>query len=272
MPKTFLGSDRPTASLAFFFLFAPNNSGSTVMSQYLAEQAGAYLPPYGNNEGQAVPAVRKMMLVRARWQKKHPMDWPRIRRAWEDAAGGQPFVEASPPNLVRVDSIAEVFGADSTALLSICDPYQQMASCLRRYCQPGFEVTRLVRQWVRKARLLRRVQKAYPWFPLIRYDDFVADPTVLNRHLGLPVRPSRVRGKKGSGAQGISDLRPVTTLFLTEAEIDALSAALTPHQTLVTHFGYRVAGAADIIADLDRLPGALAAARQRRRDWEALAA
>ncbi len=269
MPKTFQGEEKPLSSLAFLFLFAPNNSGSTVLSQYLAEQAGAYLPPFSNNEGQAAPAVRDMMMVRRRWKPGLRLDWRVIRRAWEGLARGRLFIEASPPNILRAGEIAQVFGADSTALLSICDPYQQIASSLRRYYRPGRDLRAMGHSWVRKATYIHEIQQQFPWFPLIRHDDVVADPAVVNRAFALPVRPSTVRGKRDSGAQGVTDMRAVTTLFLTKAELDAASEALAPHAALLAHFGYRVDKGARIIERLAaRTPGALDQAQARRRAWE----
>lgn len=269
MLKNFHGHDIARQSLAFIFIFAPNNSGTTVMAQYLAEQADAFLPPTGNHEGQALPGVREIMSVKRRWNSRHKMDWPRIRHAWEEASGGRLFIESSPPNLMRVDAIATIFGADSAAMLAICDPYQQVASCLRRYHKPGGDVAMIAGQWVKKATTIRELQVRYPSFPLLRYDDFVADPASLNRLFGLPVRPSQVRGKKGSGAKAITDMRPVTTLFLTPDEIDHLTDALAPHAELVAHFGYRLGSSDEIVGELTNNPGALDRAQRRRARWAA---
>ena len=132
MLKTLRGEPISLSDLTYLFLFCPNNSGTTVLSQYLASQIDGYLPPYGNNEGQMVPAVRKMMREKP-WNASIDYDWAFIRAAWDEMRDGRIFVEGSPPNLLRFDSIREVFGQDSSAVISICDPYQHIASCMKRY-------------------------------------------------------------------------------------------------------------------------------------------
>ncbi len=225
MFTTFHGTQISAAACRFFFIFCPNNSGKTILSQYLAAQLDAYLPPRGNNEGQGLPAVRQMMRTRP-WNPDQPFDWPHIRQAWETAAQGRTFVEASPPNLMRAAAISAHFGPDSTALLSICSPHQQIASSLKRYKRPGTKVGGMVDHWVMKAQRIDDISKTYPQFPLIRYEDFVTSPQRVNTALNLaPVDFAGV-GKRGSGASGVEDLAIRTTLFLNPEEIDAISTRL----------------------------------------------
>lgn len=270
--RNFAGDSLPAQDLRFVFLFCPNNSGSTVLSQYAAKQLNAYLPPFGNNEGQMAPRVKKMMRARP-WRAQTEFDWRFIRKEWERLAGGAVFVEASPPNIMRAGPIADVFGAESTAILSICDPYQQIASCLRRYRGPGTNPANLVGQWLLKARKIRGIQADFPHFPLVRYDDFTADPVIINRILGMPVRAGDIAGKRGLNMpRRIVNMRAVTTLFLTEKELDGISAALGPHAEIVEHFGYAVRPGGDLIEELSADETALAAAQRRRAEWAAAAA
>ena len=114
-----------------------------MFSQYLCNQIGGYLPPFGNNEGQMAPDVRDMMRTEP-WQNTDPFDWAYIRSRWEALSQGQIFVEASPPNLIRVDDIAPVFGHDSTAIVSICNPYQHIPSVLRRRAKSADSVAHVL--------------------------------------------------------------------------------------------------------------------------------
>lgn len=266
--QTFGADPIALSELRFLFLFCPNNSGSTVMSQYIAEQTGAYLPPFGNNEGQMVPALRSMMR-NAPWKESQSFDWQLIRATWEDLSEGKLFVEASPPNLLRAEPIEQVFGADSSAILSVADPYHQIASMLRRYETPGRKPSDMVAQWVRKARKIAEIRQAYPQFPLIRYQDFVADPARINRYLGLPVAPTSVRGKTGSEGDGIRDMRAVTTLFLTESEIDGISEQLEAHRDILEQFGFAIHSGQELVARLAEDQEALNKARARRAIWDA---
>ncbi|XDA99234.1 hypothetical protein AB1M95_04815 [Sulfitobacter sp. LCG007] len=245
--------DRPR----FFFIFSPNNSGSTVLSQYVASQIGGYLPPYGNNEGQTVPSVNRIMR-KGQWTEAE-YDWPFIRSEWERLARGKSFIEGSPPNLMRFRQIAQTFGTDSTAISSICSPYQQIASCVRRYKSPPFNPADLVPLWVMKAEKISEFRETYD-FPVTNYQEFTADPESLNRSLGIPVVDAEINGKKGSGARGIQDQSATAILFLTDPEIEAVTKALRPHRGLMDYFGLEA-------PEIPREGHHLAA--QRRADWNA---
>ncbi|SMP05550.1 hypothetical protein [Shimia sagamensis] len=256
------------ADLKFLFLFCPNNSGSTVLSQYLAEQLGAYLPPFGNFEGQMVPSVRDMMRDQP-WRKETIFDWSFIRAEWEKKANGRLFIEGSPPNIVRSKEIAKTFGEDSTAILSISNPYQQIASSVRRYHTPGVDVAKLAAPWLRKANLIREIRERHPHFPLFKYDDFTRDPRIVNQFFDIPVHTSKVRGKKGSDGENIRNMRAVTTLFLTEQEIDAISTELSAKHHLVEYFGYSVLTGKNLLSALSQDKAAVIKARERRVAWDA---
>ena len=87
----FQGRALPLADVRFVFLFCPNHSGTTVLSQYLASQMSGYLPPFGNNEGQMVPALKPMMREQP-WNKDQVYDWDHIRACWETLAAGRAFI------------------------------------------------------------------------------------------------------------------------------------------------------------------------------------
>jgi hypothetical protein len=259
----------PRADIKFFFIFTPNNSGSTILSQYIQSQMGGYLPPFGNNEGQIIPEVRPMMRVNA-WDSDHAFDWRFIRTEWEKHAAGQTFIEGSPPDIMRYKAIAEVFGRDSTALINIASPYMRIASCLRRYNRPGTSVKPMTRHWMRLARAVQSLRQDFAHFPFIRYEDFVTDPLLVNRLLDLPPQEFLGDGKRGSQGSGVIDMRGRTTLFLTEEEIDTVTALLERERDLVEGFGYKLQSGKELIAELSALnPAEYDMAQERRVEWNA---
>jgi hypothetical protein len=68
----------------YYFLFSPNNSGTTVMSQYISDRYNCYLPPFGNYEGQMMPSVEDVMR-KAAWDKTAVLPWREIKRSWDEA-------------------------------------------------------------------------------------------------------------------------------------------------------------------------------------------
>jgi hypothetical protein len=236
--KNFYGDPLTIDALKFFFIFCPNNSGTTVMSQYLSSQVNGYLPPFGNNEGQMAPAVRKMMRNRP-WSKDQRFDWFYIRKHWEGLAEGKIFVEASPPNLIRLQDIKPVFGKDSSALISICNPYQQVASCLRRYSGSPNE---FARSWIFKANSIINILKENPCFPFVSYEDFVENPTIINKKLGLSCCAVKILGKHGSDIKEIRSAYCRGIGFLKVEEVVSITEVFAGSPEVLDFFGYALAG------------------------------
>ena len=251
----------------YFFLFMPNNSGSTVMAQYLASQSAVYLPPFGNNEGQHIPQARPLMTY-SPWSAETPRDWERIRAIWEVYREGRTFLESSPPNLVRVNEIAAAFGDRARFFFSICDPYQQIASTLYNYTTPPLAIgAQAVAQWVLKAGAVRDGRARFPEAPFLSYEDFCEDPGRMNAALGLGlVRPIRIPGKQNTKISEIRNTGGRTCAFLTAAEIDDLTEVLRPHEALVRHFGYRLRSGAELLAEIGRAEDRVAG-EARRAAW-----
>ncbi len=256
----------------FYFIFSPNNSGTTIMTQYLAQQCDGFLPPNNNNEGQRMPAVANIMLER-RWEADQAFDWPAIRGHWQAAmakSGKTVFVEASPPNIVRVAAIREAFAGDMCAVFSIADPFLQIASCIKNYETTIDDdvLRRYAETWVGKAAIQRDNILRWPDIPRIGYEPFCRDPAVLNAAFGIPAVPQTpYAGKSTTRIGHIVDLTARTIAFLTAAEVAMVAKALTPHGDLLGFFGYRVMDAAGFEAMMHAQPDLAAAGQNDRREW-----
>ncbi|GKY89045.1 hypothetical protein [Sinisalibacter aestuarii] len=260
-------------AVRFIFLFSLNNSGTTVMARYLAQQTGGYLPPYGNNEGQMAPAVWRQM-SHAWDDPARPLDWRFIRREWERLArraGKDLFIEASPPDFLRADAIFETFGPDMRAVFSAASPYFFVASVLYNYANPPLSrkaVQDAARRWQRRARFMRQAVEAHPGIGRISYEDFCAAPEVLNRALGIETRPlGTIIGKANERTRGIEDQTRRQLAFLTAQEWDWANAVLAKDPELVAFFGYELQSGAALLAEAGRDPAQAEAGRARRDGW-----
>ena len=256
----------------FYFIFSPNNSGTTIMTQYLAQQCDGFLPSNNNNEGQRMPAVAKMMLER-RWEPDQAFDWSVIRNHWQAAmakAGKTVFVEASPPNMVRVAAIREAFAGDMRAVFSIADPCLYVASCIKNY-ETAIDddiLRRHAEAWISKAAIQRDNILRWPDIPRISYEQFCRDPAVLNAAFGRPVvTQTPYAGKSNSRVSHILDMTARNIAFLMHAEVAIVVEALAPHADLLGFFGYRVMDAAGYDATMHAQPDLALAGRDDRRDW-----
>ena len=70
-------------NMHYKFIFSPNNSGTTIISQYLSAHINnSYLPPFGNNEGQMAPNMKKIMRHNP-WNPDSIFDWQFIKKEWD---------------------------------------------------------------------------------------------------------------------------------------------------------------------------------------------
>ena len=222
------------------------------MSQYLhARIANSYLPPFGNNEGQMAPAVKSMMRERA-WDPTHEFDWQLIKKEWEDLAikdNKSTFIEASPPNMMRVASILKAFD-QAKFVFSIASPYCYVASHIYNYSkvQPTRALIEEVFEvWKIKALAQRSNCKNFEHISLITYEDFCANPDLLDKALSIQVnsqnQPSdtanlAIAGKWNSGISSIIDMTPKHLAFLGTKGILSLNQLLDQNLDILQYFGY----------------------------------
>tara|TARA_R110002110_G_scaffold21167_5_gene84458 strand:- start:9048 stop:9653 length:606 start_codon:yes stop_codon:yes gene_type:complete len=176
--------------------------------------------------------------------------------------------QSGQANLLRVDQIAATFGHDSTACISICNPYQHIASILRRRPRPPAQIAQV---WLGKARLLMGIRQDYPFFPFISYEDFVADPLVVNDRMGLAPRHAVIAGKRGSAMAGIRSGYHRGVGFLQAKEVAAITSMLCTAPDVMDYFGYDLAGP-DMLTDAaaaNPAEFAIGAARRRAQDDKA---
>lgn len=234
------------------------------MSQYIAAQIGGYLPPFGNNEGQMMPAVKDTMRSKP-WSTDQKFDWDYIRTQWETLVSDKCFVEASPPNLIRVHHIEPVFGRDSSALMSICDPYQHIASSMHRYSANPRGVAK---EWVFKARKVRQLREDYPHFPFISHEEFVKRPTSINEIFGVPHREISLKGKRGSGLTKITSTYCRSIGFFRHDDVVAATDILENATDVLEYFGYGLAGPKFLADAQERNSEEFSVGLARRKSWE----
>jgi len=257
----------------FYFIFSPNNSGTTIMTQYLAQQCGGFMPPIPGNEGQQLPAVRAMMRNRP-WDSDSPFDWDFIRAKWLEAMTAHPgktiFVEASPPNIIRVEAIMDTFAGDMRAVFSISNPFSQIASCIKNYevMLDDDILCRYSANWIHKATIQRANMERWPSIPRITYEQFCRDPVVMNAAFGIPVVPmTPYPGKGNSRVSVITDMTVRNIGFLYPAELETVARVLEPHGELLAYFGYRVLDAAEFDAFLNASPALAQDGKDDRAGW-----
>ena len=245
------------------FIFSPNNSGTTIMSHYLSAHINnSYLPPFGNNEGQWAPKVKKIMRHDP-WNPDSTFDWQFIKKEWDILANEERkevFIESSPPNILRVSSILNVF-KDYQYIFSISSPYSYVASCIFNYFGKGKQgqqnhdtlvlnfdkqVELVAREWVKKAVTQKNNIESHGGDELrITYEDFCANPLRLLdlfgvENLGNQVQTSLIKGKKNSKVSEIVNMLPKHIAFLGLKGILEINSILKESSDLMAYHGYEI--------------------------------
>jgi len=252
---------------SYAFIFSPNNSGTTIMSQYLeANIEGAYLPPFGNNEGQMAPNVKPIMRGGSKaWNPDATLNWKIIKHEWDKLAQAEEktiFIEASPPNILRVEEILGLF-KDRKFIFSLSSPYSYIASHAfsrleTEYNRAGKHLPRspekcfdyllqkAAKSWLEKARIQQKNIKKYGnKSNVISYEEFCKTPFSLIEKLGLEskakeAKSRKLEGKKNSQVTEIIDMGPKHLAFLGVDGIQKVNRALDAERGIVDFFDYKL--------------------------------
>lgn len=249
--------DGSKMSVHYKFLFSPNNSGTTVMSQYLAANlVDSYLPPFGNNEGQMAPGIKNIMRGKS-WKKSiSASDWKIIKQEWDSLAekeGKAVFIESSPPNIMRVSDMLECFD-NCEYVFSISTPYSYIASQTFAILKnidpakgsPDFskKIERFTRVWLDKAQMQKtNIEDFSGMSRRITYEEFCANPKKLLELLNCRVsnvggQVLGVEGKKNTRVREIIDMLPKHLGFLGLEGISQINSILSDYNDLLEWFGY----------------------------------
>lgn len=264
----------------FIFIFAPNNSGTTVLSQLLAENLlSAYLPPFGHNEGQWIPEVREMMRNNP-WNQKNDFNWGHIKYYWLKylkKSHKNLFIEASPPNMMKVDQILQEFHP-TRCIFYISNPYLQIASCIHRYAKNmtlEAAIEHYTTLWIMKAKVQKNNCQRHSSIPLITYEDLCINSrkTLRKATSGLAKKQnykSSIPGKKNSNVSKIINMQPRHVAFLGGAGVDKISNLLTTKKEILTFFGYHLMTTKEANEILQKSPLLSNEGLLQRFKWDAI--
>jgi hypothetical protein len=240
------------------FIVTPPYSGSTALAQILKTGRGsAFLQRRA--EGQwLVPG----MSAPDRWDPGKRMDWTSIRSVWLNRIEmieslGQEvelIIEKSPPNMVRIDQLTQVFPLHSLLAFNR-DPFAACSSVLYREFKPegkGTEariqlVSKLARDWLSRSRMVKSCIEKNGAVSF-SYEAFCADPnSCLAALVGtIPslatIDVSRSIRVKDYQQQPLANQNSRQIKRLSAGEIRAIAKVLGSDPELVAFFGYDAKG------------------------------
>lgn len=246
------------------------------MSQVIANSVNGYLPSFTNNEGQMVPAVKRIIFAQDRWNPKVDYNWDPIKSTWLSLLHHSQkdiFIEASPPNIMRLESIKRNFSEEMIGVISISSPYMQITSAIKKKYHnmigskklhpkdqiPEKLIRKAIANWVLMAKAQRNNIKSNPSMPLVTYEQFCKNPQKLikafRNQTQIPVKsykPQKISGKKITGITGIMDMTCKNLSFLSLKEIEILTKNLKRHRNLLRFFGYQLLDTHDVTAMYER--------------------
>lgn len=264
----------------FIFIFSLNNSGTTIMSQYINNCiSNSYLPEYGNNEGQAIPEAKTIMSIK-KWDQNQKFDWSKIKTIWSSYAKKHHkkiFIECSPPNLLRIKPITDTF-PHHRSILSISSPYSYISSNVENYME-GMDIknaiNRATMRWVKRALIQKQNIEKFPNIPFISYEHFCKNPENLismlrleKKHLKLN-RNNKLRGKKNFPIQCIIDMTPRHLSFLGLDGLEEANYHLKHSKKLLKFYGYKILDYENTNSSLRDSPLLANIGLQKRINWNA---
>jgi len=197
-----------------------------------------------------------------RWDREKKIVWQSVRSVWLKRVGLiralvqdiEVIIEKSPPNLVRMDQLTEVFPNHSVTAYNR-DPYANCSSILYRYRAPRNDseearvkiVSEIAAQWLSRSGWIKRWIEKWQ-LTHFTYEQFCADPAACVSKVAVSIPALRTVDSnrsvkvKDHGRQGIVDFNAEQISRLSDREVDAISGVLAKDLELVSFFGYEVSG------------------------------
>ena len=119
----------------YLFILSPPFCGSTLLNEILCTSPAVSVNhKNGTREGQKLSEVRAIMFAHdRRWDESLDFDWPFIKKEWMKywSPFAPVWLEKSPPNIIRAQSIAHHFTPAYFIVLHR-NPYAHCESLMRR--------------------------------------------------------------------------------------------------------------------------------------------
>ncbi|MCJ1960974.1 sulfotransferase family protein [Novosphingobium mangrovi (ex Hu et al. 2023)] len=247
----------------FIFLLTLPNSGSTAISKVFRSSPKVDALR-DNGEGQW---LIKGMCEKDRWEKDKAINAQSVRSVWlktcqaiqEEHPQVEFFIEKSPPNMMRIDLIRELF-PNHVMIANNRDPYANVSSIFHRYQKPKeieafsadrrkAKMQRIARTWVERSEILRELILEHD-IPLLTYEQFCNEPRTLQDILkGIPFTQSIELDFKSSfkvkdyEMQGVVNFNAKQMANLTPKDIADINEILAPHEETLAFFGYELLAA-----------------------------
>ena len=193
-----------------------------------------------------------------RWDRNKEVDYQSVKAVWlntyQERKNDQPeidvVVEKSPPNMVRISSLASQFKRVSF-LANNRNPYAHCASLFFRRYQSTRRVpsayrrvfTELARNWIVRSQIVMDAISALS-VPLMTYESFCEDPARILKILSLPegvagtIDINAEVNVKDYKAQKIANQNERQIAKLSTEQINVISSVIEPHDNIISFFGY----------------------------------
>ncbi len=242
----------------FLFILTPPYSGSTVLCKLINTSHRTMLL---NRKGEGQWLIPGMS-EKDRWDPDKVICYDSVKSVWLNVyqyvqslvQTVDVVIEKSPPNMMRVESLARQFQRCSI-IANNRDPYASCASFFFRKYEPEqmaiekriMILSELAGYWLMRSAVIRDLTQKLN-LPLVTYEAFCADPAIIRRELPLPA--DVVGSIEISAKISIKDYKPQPVLNqnerqvanLTAEEIAHLSGLFEKHQDTLGYFGYQILG------------------------------
>ncbi|MCB4399721.1 hypothetical protein [Synechococcus sp. MU1625] len=264
--------------MKYIFLISPNNSGTTIASQFITSKLEkCYLPPKGNHEGLKFKKIWRTVNKAKKWNPDVPINYELAKEIWEKRALKSQctsFFEASPPNLCHLEQIIREFN-NCTIIFWISNPYLYIGSCVNRYGKKEFHnaVSNATNRWIKRATIQRQNHFILPKASQLNYEDFCKEPDeYLKKKIGsileLQERPGRITGKKTTKIPTVMNMTPKSLAFLGKSGLSIINQKLQENEEIIDYFNYQIVSSSEANSILESNRYQAEAGAQDRLEYE----
>ena len=231
----------------FLFILSPPYAGSTMLNQLISSSDNVSCNNnLGTREGQLLPAVKKFMFQKNRWNENVQYPWEEVRKTWLRYWDySKPvFLDKSIPNIMRVDEIEKVF-SPIKYMCMVRNPYAQVEGLMRRNKQDAKSAAEFaIKCLYYQSKNRKRKNILFFTYEQLcdnrqevsqRMIEFIPELSDLDMNIDLTSHNFKKKGK-----MKMANLNDEKIAKISETDFEIINSIFEKDKDLLKEFGYKI--------------------------------
>ena len=231
----------------FLFILSPPYAGSTMLNQIISSSDNVSCNNnLGTREGQLLPAVKKFMFQKNRWNENVQYPWEEVRKTWLRYWDySKPvFLDKSIPNIMRVDEIEKVF-SPIKYMCMVRNPYAQVEGLMRRNKQDAKSAAEFaIKCLYYQSKNRKRENILFFTYEQLcdnrqeisqRMIEFIPELSDLDMNIDLTSHNFKKKGK-----MKMANLNDEKIAKISETDFEIINSIFEKDKDLLKEFGYKI--------------------------------